>query len=77
MAAAEGGTGYVSHTMKFYHTRLILTGNQALPYFLNMDTLALRLAEGERALRHRRETFCQLSTRSYTLPCEQQQLPAG
>ncbi|WP_406678038.1 hypothetical protein [Moorella sp. ACPs] len=71
----EGGTGYVvgskvksfePYNEGFYRTRLILAGSQALPCLLNMDTLALRLVEGERALQRRRETFCRLSARSST-----------
>ena len=68
----EGGTGYVvggkvksfePYVEGFFRTRLILAGNQVLPCLLNMDTLALRLLDGERALQRRRETFCKLSGR--------------
>ncbi|WP_338825115.1 hypothetical protein MHOCP_06740 [Moorella humiferrea] len=71
----EGGTGYVvggkvrgfeAYREGCYRTRLFLAGNQVLPCLLNMDTLALRLAEGERALERRRETFCELSARIST-----------
>lgn len=71
----EGGTGYVvggkvrsfeAYREGCYRTRLLLAGNQVLPCLLNMDTLALRLAEGERALERRRETFCELSARIST-----------
>lgn len=66
----EGGTGYVvGSKVKTYEpyaegsfrTRLILPGNQVLPCLLNMDTLALRLLDGERALQRRQETFCKLN----------------
>ncbi|PRR71331.1 hypothetical protein [Neomoorella humiferrea] len=60
----EGGTGYVvggkvrgfeAYREGCYRTRLFLAGNQVLPCLLKMDTLALRLAEGEQALLRRRE----------------------
>ncbi|WP_258359803.1 hypothetical protein [Moorella sulfitireducens (nom. illeg.)] len=71
----EGGTGYVvggkvktfePYNEGFFRTLLYLDGNMTLPCLLNMDTLALRLAEGERALRRRRETFCELSAPNFT-----------
>lgn len=63
-ARDEGGTGYVvgGKVKTFepfregcYRSRLIFHGGQVLPCLLNMNTLALRMAAGERALLRRRE----------------------
>ncbi|MGI6286008.1 hypothetical protein SEF58_09345 [Neomoorella humiferrea] len=63
-ARDEGGTGYAvwskvktyePYREGSYRSRLIFHGGQVLPCLLNIKTLAMRMAEGERALQRRRE----------------------